>query len=60
MSMGVKQNLSMGALSGNNKRLPTLQFGHKFHLYVSNFTFPNLRDPILNLIESSRSDEGKS
>ena len=29
----------MGALSGNNKRLPTLQFGHKFHLYVSNFTF---------------------
>ena len=31
----------MGALSENSKRLPTLQFGHKFHLKLSNFTFSN-------------------
>ena len=29
----------MGTLSENSKRLPTLQFGHKFHLKLSNFTF---------------------
>ena len=32
---GLKDSpLSMGALSENSERLPTLQLGHKFYLYL--------------------------
>ena len=40
MSMGVKSNLSMGALSEKSKRLPFLQLAHKSHLQVSKTSLP--------------------